>query len=62
MKSVVTVQREYERKFEKDPPTANSIRKWYEKFVDTDCLCKEKSSGRQSTSAETIDRVRQAYQ
>jgi len=32
-KSVITVQREFRRKIEKDPPTANSIRKWYKKFV-----------------------------
>jgi hypothetical protein len=29
-KSVINVQREFNRKFEKDPPAANSIRKWYE--------------------------------
>jgi hypothetical protein len=57
-KSVITVQREFRRNFEKDPPTANSIRKWYQKFVNTGCICKGKSSGRPSTSAETIDRVR----
>jgi hypothetical protein len=28
-KSVATDQREFRRKFEKEPPTANSIRKWY---------------------------------
>jgi hypothetical protein len=28
-KSVMTVQREFRRKFEKDPPTANSIKKWH---------------------------------
>jgi hypothetical protein len=61
-KSVITVQREFRRKFEKDPPAANSIRRWYKKFVGTGCICKGKSSGRPSTSAETIDRVRQAYQ
>jgi len=28
-KSVITIQREFRRKIEKDPPTANSIRKCY---------------------------------
>jgi hypothetical protein len=57
-KSAITVQREFRRKFEKDPPTANSIRKWHQKFVVTGCICKGKSSGRPSMSAQ-IDRVRQ---
>jgi hypothetical protein len=61
-KSVITVQREFRRKFKKDPPTANSIRKWYQKSVDTGCICKGKTSGRPSTSGETVDRVRHARQ
>ena len=32
-KSVITVQWEFRRKFWRYLPTANSIRKWYEKFV-----------------------------
>jgi len=59
---VITVQREYRRNFEKDPRTANSIRKWCKIFVNTGCICKGKSSGWPRTSAETIDHVRQAYQ
>jgi hypothetical protein len=53
-KSVITVQREFRKEFEKDPPTANSIRMWYKTFVDKGCICKGKSSGRPSTNAGTI--------
>jgi hypothetical protein len=35
MISVITVQQELRKKFEEDLPTANLIRKWYKKFVDT---------------------------
>jgi hypothetical protein len=37
-KSVITVQREFRRKFEKDPPTANSMRKRY-KILWTQVVC-----------------------
>jgi len=34
-KSMKTLQQEFRWKFEKYPPTTNSITKWYKIFVDT---------------------------
>ena len=51
-KSVVTVQRAFRAKYAKDPPTEETIRAWYKQFTETGCLCKQKSSGRPSTTEE----------
>jgi len=40
--SVVSVQRVFRRQFYSDPPSSNSIRRWYQQFQTTGCLCKEK--------------------
>ena len=45
-KSVVTVQRAFRAKYAKDPPTDKTIRAWYKQFTETECLCKQKLSGR----------------
>jgi hypothetical protein len=44
--SVVTVQREFRRRYGTEPPGAQSIRRWYRQFEETGCLCKGKSTGR----------------
>jgi hypothetical protein len=62
VKYVITVRKEFRRKFVKDPPTANSVKKLYEKVVDTGCICRRMSSDRRRTSAETVGGVRQTYQ
>jgi hypothetical protein len=53
-KFVISVQREFRRKFDKDPRTANWIRKLYRKFRDTGCICETKSSGRPSKCASPL--------
>ena len=60
-RSVLTVQREFRTRFQKEPPAKNSIRSWYDKFQRTGCLCKDKSPGRPSTSEATLERIRQAF-
>ena len=45
-KSVVTVQRAYRANYAKDPPTDETIGAWYKQFTESQCLCKQKSSGR----------------
>ena len=45
-RSVITVQREFRARFRKDAPCRNNITRWYRQFVETECLCKGKSSGR----------------
>ena len=44
--SVITVQRNFRRQFEVDPPDKNSIKRWHTKLMETGCLCKGKSTGR----------------
>lgn len=63
-KSVITVQRAFRLKFNKDPPSDNSIRTWYKQFSETGCLCKRKSTGRPSTSETSeanVERVRASF-
>jgi hypothetical protein len=60
-KSVVTVQRAFCAKYGKDPPTDKTNRAWYKQFIETGCLCKQKSSGRPLTSEDDIERVRTTH-
>lgn len=59
--SVISVQRHFRTKYGRDPPTGKTIRTWYEKFRDTGCICKRKSTGRPSAEEETVDRVRASF-
>ena len=43
--SVFTVQRNFRRQFEVDPPDKNSIKRWHTKLMETGCLCEGKSTG-----------------
>jgi hypothetical protein len=54
-KCVVTVQLAFRAKYAKDPPTDKTIRAWYKQFSESDCLCKQKSSGRPLTAEYRID-------
>ena len=56
-KSVVTVQRAFRAKYAKEPPTDKTIRAWYKQFIETGCLCKQKSSGRPLTAEELEYRI-----
>ena len=42
--SVITVQRNFRRQFEVDPPDKNSIKRWHTQVMETGCLCKGKST------------------
>ena len=44
--SVITVQRNFRRQFEVDPPDKNSIKRWHTQLMETGCLCKGNSIGR----------------
>jgi hypothetical protein len=46
----------------KDAPHKNNIGRWYRQFVETECLCKDKSPGRPRVSDENTERVREAFQ
>ena len=60
-RSVLTVQREFRTRFQKEPLVKNSIRSWYDKSQRTGCLCKGKSPGRPSTSEATLERIRETF-
>jgi len=44
-----------------EPPTDKTIREWNMKFQQRGCLCAAKRSGRLGPSAETVERVREAF-
>ena len=59
--SIVTVQRRFRIMFHTEPPTDKTIREWYMKFQQSGCLYAAKRSGRPGPSAETVQRVREAF-
>jgi len=59
-RSVITVQREFRARFRKDATCRNNITRWHRQFVETGCLCKDKSPGRPRVSDDNIERVREA--
>ena len=56
------VQRAFRRNFRKEAPERKSILRWHGKFVKDGCLCPAKKTGRPSTSDDTVQRVRTAFQ
>jgi len=59
--SIVTVQWRFRIMYHTEPPTDKTIREWYMKFQQSGCLCAAKRSGRPGPSAETVERVREAF-
>jgi hypothetical protein len=58
---VVTVQHAFRAKYANDPPTDKTIRAWYKQCTETECLCKQKSSGRPLTAEDDVERVRAGF-
>ena len=48
------VQRQFRTKFGKQPPSDNSIRRWYEQFQETGCVCIPELKVRIRTDIEAI--------
>jgi len=48
------VQLQFRTKFRKQPPSDNSIRRWYAQFQDTGCVCIPELKVRIRTATETI--------
>ncbi|GBN83627.1 hypothetical protein AVEN_245425-1 [Araneus ventricosus] len=59
--SVITVKREFRKKYRINPPTVQSIRRWYHQCGNSGCLCKGKSGGRPGISSENAERVRGTF-
>jgi hypothetical protein len=51
----------FHAKYAKDLPTDKTIRAWYKIFTETECLCKQKSSGRPLIAEDDVERVRASY-
>ena len=60
--SAVTVQRHFRRKYGRNPPDVKSIKNWYDKFKDTGSVGDLKRTGKPTSSDETVDSVRTAFQ
>ena len=60
-RSVRMVQRQFRTEYGKQPPSDNSIRRWYAQFQETGCVCERKSTGRPSVTEEQVEQVRQAF-
>ena len=60
--SVVTVQREFRRRYGIDSPGAQSIRRWCRQFKETGCLCACKNIGRWHVSEDNVQIISQCCQ
>ncbi|GBN29660.1 Sodium-dependent high-affinity dicarboxylate transporter 3 [Araneus ventricosus] len=60
-KSIVKVQRNFHTKFNKPPPSRNSILSWHKKFLEAGSVLDKPRSGRPSTSDSDVERIREAF-
>ena len=58
-KSIVHVQRNCRRIYQKDPPSKSSILWWKKNFLETGSIADKKRSGRPCTSDFDVERVRE---
>jgi hypothetical protein len=59
-KSIVRVQREFRRVYQKAAPDAKRIKAWH-KFLETGSVLKGHGGGRQRVSDEKVENVRKAF-
>jgi len=59
--SMITVKRDFRRRYGIDAPTTQSIRQWYKQFEETGCLCKGKSTGWPRVSDDNVERIRESF-
>jgi hypothetical protein len=59
-KSVISVQRQFRRVFQKDPPDPKSIRQWFATFLATGSAQKRHGGGRR-VSEVRVEEVRVAF-
>ncbi|KAJ4441977.1 hypothetical protein ANN_11841 [Periplaneta americana] len=59
--SVIQVQRNFRRVFQKDPPSRNTIKTWKQHFLATESVVKLHGCGHVRVSEERVAAVRQAY-
>ena len=61
-KSPITVQRQFQQKYERDPPSKSCIMKWVKNFQESSNVMNLPRSGRPSVSEEIVDNVQTAFQ
>ena len=61
MKSPTAVQSKFRNEFGQDFPHANSIKRWFKNFMETDTILDRKRSCRPSINEETVDAVGVAF-
>ena len=60
--SATAVQRAFRLRFNIQPPTRKSIRRWNHQFEQTGCLCKGTSSDRPRVSEENVRRIQESFE
>ncbi|KAJ4433698.1 hypothetical protein ANN_16009 [Periplaneta americana] len=60
--SLIQVQRNFRRVFQKDPPSRNTIKTWKQHFLPTGSVVKLHGGGNVRVSEERVAAVRQAYE
>ena len=60
--SATAVQRAFRLRFNIQPPTMKSIRRWNRQFEQIGCLCKGKSSGRPRASEANVRRIQESFE
>ena len=61
-KSPVTVQRQFRRQYERDPPSKSCIMRWVKNFQETGSVKDLPRSGRPGVSQQTVEKVQVAFQ
>uniref|UniRef100_T1J3W6 DUF4817 domain-containing protein n=1 Tax=Strigamia maritima TaxID=126957 RepID=T1J3W6_STRMM len=56
------VQRNYRQQYARQPPCKQTIRQWFQRFLETGSMKHRKRSGRPRTSDEHIEEVSQKFQ
>lgn len=59
--SIIQVQRNFRRTFNRQPPRHKQIYEWHRKFVETGSVCKKTSTGRPRTSDENVQRIQDSF-
>ncbi|KAG8296099.1 hypothetical protein J6590_065086 [Homalodisca vitripennis] len=60
-RSVITVQRRFRLEYGRNPPSNNSIKRWYRQFEQTGSVQHRKGAGRPPVSEAVVDQVRELF-
>ena len=61
-RSDTQVQLNFRTRYGRNPPSQANIREWCKRFNETGSCQKQKSTGRPSTGAADVERVRESFQ